>query len=64
MIGPLILLPSSAGEVSASSRTEGSWIKLFWTVGVYGRLNGVSEPITPGAEFGKVWVRSLIGLYL
>lgn len=38
------------------------WDKLWWTTGVYGRLDDIDRVIRPGDKFGKVWVRTAIGL--
>lgn len=38
------------------------WEKLWWTTGVYGRLDDFDRVIRPGDKFGKAWVRTAIGL--
>lgn len=38
------------------------WEKLWWTTGVYGRLDDFDRVIRPGDKFGRAWVRTAIGL--
>lgn len=39
------------------------WGKLWWSLGVYANLNDMTAP-EPGAAYGPVWVRSLLGINL
>lgn len=36
--------------------------KLWWTTGVYGRLDDFDRVIRPGDKFGRAWVRTAIGI--
>jgi hypothetical protein len=38
------------------------WDRLWWSTGVYGRLDDFDRVIRPGDKFGKAWVRTVIGL--
>ncbi|MFO0593578.1 MAG: hypothetical protein U0441_38915 [Polyangiaceae bacterium] len=38
------------------------WDRLWWTTGVYGRLDDFDRVIRPGDQFGRAWVRTAIGL--
>lgn len=40
------------------------WGKLWWTTAAYARLDSLSRAVHPGDKYGRVWVRSLIGLSL
>ncbi len=35
--------------------------KLWWAVGVYGRLTETDHDLAPGEPYGRVWMRSIIG---
>jgi len=37
---------------------------LFFTVGVYGRLDHLGDDAVVGDPYGKVWIRTLIGVHL
>jgi hypothetical protein len=38
--------------------------KVWWTVGVYGRVTDASHDLLPGEPYGRIWARSLIGFDL
>jgi len=38
--------------------------KLWWSNGVYVRLNGYGRPVAVGDNFGNIWLRSVIGIGL
>jgi hypothetical protein len=38
--------------------------KLWWTTAAYLRLDGLGGAIAPGDAFGRIWVRTVIGLNL
>jgi hypothetical protein len=38
--------------------------KLWWTVGAYGRATQRDHELVPGEAYGKLWVRSMIGIEL
>ena len=38
------------------------WERLWWTTGVYGRLDDFDRVIRPGDQFGRAWVRTAVGL--
>jgi hypothetical protein len=38
--------------------------RLWWSVGVYGRVTDASHTIQPGEPFGRLWARSIIGIDL
>lgn len=40
------------------------WDKLWWSTGVYGRLDDFDRVIRPGDAFGRAWVRTAFGLVL
>ncbi len=35
--------------------------KLWWTVGIYGRLTEIDHDLAPGEPYGRMWMRSIIG---
>ncbi len=69
-------LASPEGEEEASAQDEWNhaphhflgpaislrWDRLWWTTGVYGRLDDFERTIRPGDKFGRAWVRTAIGL--
>lgn len=42
------------------------WVlgRVWWTVGVYGRVTETSHTLQPGEPFGRVWARSILGIDL
>lgn len=38
--------------------------RLWWTVGGYFRVSDTGRPVAPGDAFGRVWVRSVVGVDL
>lgn len=38
------------------------WERLWWTTGVYGRMDDFDRVIRPGDQFGRAWVRTAVGI--
>jgi hypothetical protein len=38
--------------------------KIWWSSGVYFRLNDTGRPVAVGDNFGKIWVRTVVGVSL
>jgi hypothetical protein len=38
--------------------------KLWWTTGVYARVDDTSRTLQPGDAYGEIWVRSIVGFGL